>query len=108
VGIIVFSGSVSVVFLLTLSPQTPRGSSRLLVHVAKLQLVITQFSSVHLHQTVLPRKMTAFLPHLNNSQFGEQSFVPAKINTTYSESKHVLFFTVARSFIDKYGYCKCM
>ena len=53
-GMMLFSGSVSMVLLLTLSPQIPSGRRRLLMHVAKLQWAISQLSSVHLHQTPSP------------------------------------------------------
>jgi len=82
VGITVLSGSVSVVFRLTVSPQTPCERSRLFMHVAKLQLATSQASSVHLHQTLFPRNRSAFFPHWKNLQFGEQYCIPAKTCTT--------------------------
>jgi len=95
------------VFLLTLSPHTPCGSSRLLMHVAKLQLRITQFSSVHLHQTVLLRYIMAFLPHLKNSHFGEQYFTPDKTkHNLFRKYACFSFVLVAKLFVDNYGYGK--
>ncbi len=86
-GMMVFSGSVSIVFLFTLSPQTPSGRRRLLTHVAKLQLTISQLSSVHLHHTPSPLYIVAFFPHLNKSQFAEQDFDVAKTSATPSKRR---------------------
>jgi len=102
----IFSGSVSTVFLLTLSPHTPCGSNRLLMQVVKLQLLITQFSSVHRHQTVSPRYIVAFLPHLKSSHFGEQYFTPAKTKHNLSENKSI-FLVFATLLLDRLGYGKC-
>jgi hypothetical protein len=73
-GFIVSSGSLSVVFLFTVSPQTPTGRSLLFMQAAYWQFETSQSSSVHLHQTVLPRLIAELLPHLNNSQVGEHFF----------------------------------
>jgi hypothetical protein len=70
----VSSGSLSTVLLFTVSPQTPAGNSLLLMQAAYWQFATSQSSSVHLHQTVFPRKIDAFFPHLNSSHVEEHFF----------------------------------
>jgi hypothetical protein len=44
------------------------------MQVAYWQFETSQLSSVHLHQTVSPRLIEEFLPHLNNSHVEEHFF----------------------------------
>ena len=86
------SGLFSAVFRLTVSPQTPFGSNRLLAQIAKLQLAGLQGSSVHLHQTVLPRNWRVFFPHRNFLHSGKHLLGSGNFSTTWMNK---VFYEVA-------------